>query len=279
MSISTVFKSLIKNIPPIKKLITERDELRLKIAEGGKASSPAGFTSPLLNKHKLGLIDYAFTSLQVRSFADLGGVWGVDGGYTFYALDRYNLSKAVLVDNYHTDETREQSKNHPQLRFLQGYFGDKQIAHDVGQVDAIFMFDILLHQVAPDWDQILEMYASQTQCLVIFNQQWVGSDSTVRLLDLGEEEYFRSVPYNKTQEPYNNLFQKLNQKHPDHERVWKDAFNIWQWGITDADLQSKVKSLGFHLQFFKNCGPTKNVENFENLAYVFSKASPGSRKK
>ena len=64
----------------------------------------------------------------------------------------------------------------------------------VGRVDAIFLFDVLLHQVAPDWDTILEMYAKNVRVFGIYNQQWTGADTTVRLLDLGEEEYFRNVP-------------------------------------------------------------------------------------
>lgn len=156
---------------------------------------------------------------------------------------------------------------------MQGNFGDKHIAREVGQVDAIILFDVLLHQVTPDWDQILEMYAPQTQCLIIFNQQWIGSNFTVRLLDLGEKEYFQNVPHTSTEKPYDDLFQKLYQKHPDHDRIWKDVHHIWQWGITDDDLLSKVEVLGFRMQFYKNCGKIGNLNNFENHAFVFSKSS------
>ena len=93
----------------------------------------------------------------------------------------------------------------------------------------------------------------------------------LRLLDLGEEEYFQNVPHSKEEKPYNILFQKLNQKHPGHDRTWKDVHHIWQWGITDVDLQAKVKSLGFRMQYFKNCGRFGNLKNFENHSYVFSK--------
>lgn len=249
---------------------SELDKLSLRIAESNQAAPPDHFYTQL-NKDKIDLIDFAFTSLKVRSFADLGGVWGVDAGYTFYALDKYKLTSAVLVDTHPTDITKERSKNYPHLRFIQGNFSDKQIVRDVGQVDAVFLFDVLLHQVAPDWDQILEMYAPLTQSLIIFNQKWIGSNLTVRLLDLGEDEYFQNIPHNRLEKPYNELFQKLNQKHPDHDRVWKDVHHIWQWGITDADLLSKVEALGFRMQFYKNCGQFGNLKKFENHAYLFSK--------
>jgi hypothetical protein len=157
------------------------------------------------------------------------------------------------------------------MRFIHGNFGNKNIAEAVGHVDGIIMFDVLLHQVSPHWDRILEMYAAQTRCFIIFNPQWVGSGHTVRLLDFGEEEYFKNVPHVSTEGPYNNLFQKLDQKHPVHEKTWRDAQNIWQWGITDTDLQTKVKELGFRLQYCKNCGQYGKLTNFENHAYIFSK--------
>lgn len=270
MSISTTLKSIIKKIPPIKKLVAERDELRLRISENNQIFQPNN-TSTFLNKDKINLIDFAFMSLEVHSFADLGGVWGVDGGYTFYALDKYNVTNAVLVDTHPTNITNERNNNYSQLRFIKGNFGDKSVVRDVGRVDAIFLFDVLLHQVAPDWDKILEFYAPQTKCLIIYNQQWIESNLTVRLLDLGEDEYFENTPHSRSEYPYDNLFRKLDEKHPDHDRIWRDVHHIWQWGITDADLQSKVEKLGFRMQFYKNCGKFGNLTNFENHAYVFRK--------
>jgi hypothetical protein len=224
-----------------------------------------------LSQDKIDLIDFAFTSLKAQSFADLGGIWGVNGAYAFYALAHYDITSAVLVDTHPTVIFKEQRKNYKQLRFIHGNFGDERVARDVGQVDAVFLFDVLLHQVAPNWDQVIEMYAPQAQCLVISNPQWVHSNRTVRLLELGEEEYFKNVPHNRAEAPYDNLFQKLNQKHPDHGRPWKDVHHIWQWGITDADLQSKIEVLGFRMQFYKNCGKFFNLKNFESHAYIFSR--------
>jgi hypothetical protein len=228
-------------------------------------------TNKKLVRDKLEIIDFALNSLAVRSVADLGGVWGVDGGYTFYTLDKYGLGRAVLADRYITSATKQQAKKHPQLSLLSGDFGSEHIVREIGQIDAIFLFDVLLHQVAPDWDHILELYAPQTRCFVIYNQQWIGSKNTVRLLDLGEDEYFRNVPVSRTERPYDMLFQTLDQEHPDQGKPWRDAQNIWQWGITDGALQSKVESLGFRLQFFKNCGQEWNTRNFENHACVFSR--------
>ena len=107
--------------------------------------------------------------------------------------------------------------------------------------------------------------------MVIFNPQWIKTESTIRLLDLGENEYFQNVPANKEEGAYNKLFQKLNQIAPEYNRKWRDIHHIWQWGITDTDLIKKIKSLGFRMQYFRNYGQFENLKNFENHAFVFSK--------
>lgn len=267
-TLSTFLKSIVKKIPPIKAIIAERDELRLRLKLSNRNYQHMS-KHPTLRTEKLDLIDFAFSSQDVLAFADLGGIWGVEGGYTFYALDTFNPSKAVLVDTHPSAFVRTQNKKYPQLRFIEGDFGDKLVSLDVGRVDVVFLFDVLLHQVAPNWDEVLELYSHQTRYFIIFNPQWIGSSSTVRLLDFGEDGYFERVPRSKNEPPYDTLFQKLDQKHRDHDRTWRDAHQIWQWGITDDDLLSKMKSLGFRLQYYKNCGRFGILDHFENHAFVF----------
>ncbi|SPM37088.1 putative methyltransferase, partial [Mycobacterium rhizamassiliense] len=225
----------------------------------------------IINKDKVGMIDKAFPSLGIESFADLGGVWRVEGAYTFHALDKHGVKNAALVDLHLTPTVVDRAKSHPQLRLINGNFGSQAIADEVGEVDAVFLFDVLLHQVGPDWGTILKMYAKNVRHLLIYNQQWTGSDKTVRLLDLGEKEYFRNVPHSRRVEEYKNLFEKLDQKHPEFDGPWRDFPGIWQWGITDADLESKVAELGFKLVSKKECGKTGMLPNFRDRAFIFSR--------
>ncbi len=51
-----------------------------------------------LKKEKIYLIDYLCQNNKIESFADLGGVWGVNGGYTFYGMRHYRIKTAFLVD-------------------------------------------------------------------------------------------------------------------------------------------------------------------------------------
>lgn len=225
------------------------------------------FGNNALLETKKRLIDVGL--MNSASFADLGGVWGVDGGYTFYALNRHNINRAVLVDTHPTASVLKRASKYSQLEVITGNFGSREVAERVGNVDAVFLFDVLLHQVRPDWNEVLRLYAQRTSIFIIYNQQWTGSGSAVRLLELGEKEYFLNVPHSKKNPTYTNLFRKLDTKHPDHDRNWRDVHHIWQWGITDQDLEVAMIDLGFRLSEKLSFGKFGRLENFENKGFVF----------
>lgn len=86
----------------------------------------------------------------------------------------------------------ERAKKFNNLQLIKGAFNDKEIIKELGNVDAAIMYDILLHQVSPNWDEILEMYSKQISTLIIYNQNWIG-DNTVRFIDLGLDKYLKDV--------------------------------------------------------------------------------------
>src|SRR3989442_14746970 len=94
-----------------------------------------------LHPFKKRLIDHVFPRAEVRSFADLGGVWAVDAGYTFYALERYPIERAVLVDDDLTPAVTERARRHPELELIEHNFGEPEIPERVGAVDAVLLFD------------------------------------------------------------------------------------------------------------------------------------------
>ncbi len=218
------------------------------------------------------LIDFAFQRMNPapRSFADLGGAWNVDAAYTFYTLDTYAIDRAVLVDTNLRRPVVERVAQHPNLETVAGNFGNVRVAQQIGSVDLLFFFDVLLHQASPDWDDVLELYAPRAQYMAIFNQQYLRNQ-THRLLDLGREEYFRLVPRDPENSVYCNLFDKLDEFHPEHQRPWRHIHNIWQWGITDEDLIHRMKRLGYRLQYFVNHGRFRKLRYFENHAFLFKR--------
>nr|HQV30344.1 methyltransferase domain-containing protein [Calditrichia bacterium] len=243
-----------------------------KAAPPQRLSERARPEYPRLVPEKLSLIDLALQRYPIKSLADLGGVWGVDGGYTFYALEHGQLDKMVLVDTKINEAVQARQEDYPQLSLKTGNFGEVDPAQTIGEVDAILLYDVLLHQVKPNWDAVLERYAPHTGHFIIYNQQFIKGDKTQRLLELGAEEYFHNVPHNPTEGFYPDLFNKLDEPHPDHPgRTYRDIHNIWQWGIVDGDLYNKLRELGFVMDFYQDCGQFGRLENFHNHAFLFRK--------
>ena len=225
------------------------------------------------NFDKKELIDFAFSSCKPvpASFADLGGIWNVDGAYTFYTLRKYQVNHAFLIDTDFTDTSIREGQSIDSLKFIQGNFGEDSVVEQIGKVDAVFLFDVLLHQVNPDWNDIIKLYSQCTNYFIIFNPQWTGSKDSIRLLNLGRDEYFKNVPHNKLHPAYKTLFEKMYEINPQHQRIWRDIHNVWQWGITDCDLLSNMENLEYEMRWTKNYGRWGNLPNFENHAFVFQK--------
>lgn len=108
---------------------------------------------------------------RVRSFADLGACWGVNGGNSYLALMTGRIERGSLVDSVVTDLTRHRMALYPQIDCITGEIGDPATAAQIGQVDAIILYDVLVHQARPDWDEIIDLYAPRARCFIVYNQQ------------------------------------------------------------------------------------------------------------
>src|SRR4029079_4731018 len=118
--------------------------------------------------------------------------------------------------------------------------------------------------------------AKQARCVLIYNQQWTATRRSVRLVDLGEQEFFRNAPNDRESTFCRDLFPKLYEACETESTNWgsrahRDVSTIWQWGITDDDLIAEMKRHGFTLAFYQNHGRTWELPNFEDHAFLFIK--------
>jgi hypothetical protein len=225
-----------------------------------------------VNRDKFRLIDRALGAVLpgARSLADLGGVWRVNAAYARYALSRHALDRAVLVDADISERLYRGLSAIERLTIIQGDFADASIAEQVGPIDVVLFFDVLLHQANPDWDAVLARYASLARCMVIYNQQYLPSESTVRLTALPMEEYTRIISDDRT-EIYEEVYARKNEIHPGYRKPWGDIHEIIQWGITDRDLRATMERLGFSEAYYRNYGRFSGLPAFENHGFVFVK--------
>jgi hypothetical protein len=230
-------------------------------------------TPPLLNSDKLKLIDFALGQ-GAKTFADLGGMWRVNGGYSVYCAD-HGARQVTMVDFHATPEFLADQQSRKNLAFLQRNFALAATSAEVNKVDCVLLFDVLLHQVKPDWNEVLRNYAPYANQFLIYNQQFTGAQ-TVRLIDQGQAWYLRHVPHapGDTSE-YSDLFEKADELHPRYTdgRTYRDMHDVWQWGITDDDLKSLMSELGFQVTYERDCGEWPGTEEIRNKAFVFQRTS------
>jgi hypothetical protein len=198
----------------------------------------------------------------LKTSVDLGGVWRVNGAYTHYLATKCAMKKAIIVDTDFTAAALKRLGNLNNSRLVKGDFGDDGIVNDVGPVDVVVLFDVLLHQVSPDWDAIIRKYAPLTRCFAIYNQQYISGGETIRLTDLPIEEYVEYAP---------RLADGADELCPHYGKKWKDIHLVWQWGITDNDLRKKLDTSGFREIFYRNYGRFGNIRHFENHGFIFVK--------
>jgi hypothetical protein len=107
---------------------------------------------------------------------------------------------------------------------------------------------------------------------IIYNQQWTGRD-TVRLLELGREEYLNNVPHSIEDGIYRKVLDSPDEVNPANGKPYRDASGVWQWGITDSDLMNVAKTLGFDLKHWEDHGPAFGLPNFRNRSFLFAKTA------
>jgi len=224
-----------------------------------------------LDPIKLGLIDKLLgLAPEIKSSADLGACWGVHGGYSRYLIERHGLERAVIVDQHITDGTLAWTNDESRAIPIQGLFGTDGTLEQVGDVDVVIFFDVLLHQVAPDWDEILVKWAPQTKYFLIHNPMWTVGSETLRFPDYGFEWFRANVIY-QHEGRLKTWFDNLEEMDLEQNKRKKDIHNFWQFGITERDLLSKMESLGFSMEYKKYLKSRQGKPWIQNFGYIFKK--------
>jgi hypothetical protein len=243
-------------------------ELRKAGAEPG-AAEPAPAPAP----GKLAAIDHAVDELGIESFASLE-IGQAYGQYAFYAIDKPHVETGALINvgprrsGAYLLSAMEQAAERPGMRLVEGGYADPATVEEIGPVDAILLLDVLHRMAEPDWDDLLALYAANTRCFVIANPQWERDEGTVRLTDLGREEFLAAVPpWQSHKELFDHLAEPDGARH--RHRVPTD---VWQWGITDGDLAAKLEDLGFSLDREWRLKPPPGTDGFANRAFVFRRS-------
>jgi hypothetical protein len=226
-----------------------------------------------VNRDKLRLIDFTFGHVfpEAKSFADLGGVWKVNGAYALHTVKRSGVERGVLVDTNYPEGLKARLQRYPGLSVVEGDFSLAETAGVVGRVDVVYFFDVLLHQANPNWDEVLGLYAEFSPCFVIYNQQLIQGEDAVRLTDLPLDRCIELVS-NLRYDTYKYIYEHKTELHPQYHKPWGDIHNVFQWGITDKALRATMTRLQYKEVFFRNYGRFLDLPAFENHAFIFRRS-------
>lgn len=217
---------------------------------------------------KKAAIDFAIGRWPINRVAELGCAYGVDCAYGRYVAERSPGTAVVCVDDEWTDSAIEAVGAHPNITRMDALIGAAGVPAKIGKVDAVILFWVLLHLVAPDWDEVLAAYSTFTDTFIVANPQWLGP-RTVRLWDLGLRDYLDNVVVMDRREEIGNIFRNAGRAG------FPSAHNYWQWGITDHDLNHVMKELGFRQEYCKSTGRFRGLPRFVDSYFVFRKSGLG----
>jgi hypothetical protein len=239
------------------------------IFQVGTMPAKFGVLDVPIDRRKADLVAAAIERYALQSILDIGACWGVHGGYTFDALASGRIARAVIADGDVTALTRERAATDIRAQIREGDLGDAGFIDALPRCDAAIVFDVLLHQVAPDWDAFLARYARKVEHFIIWNQDWIGSERSVRFVERGLDWYLDNVG-DTNRARITEWFGRHDEIAPQFGRAWRDVHFFWQWGITMPDLVAVMRKLGFALDHFDNFGAWSPAHpNIENHAYLF----------
>ena len=225
-----------------------------------------------LDSGKVELLCLAAQHFTIDSLCDIGGVWGVDGGYSIYAKNVIGIPKVRLIDSHWTESAKRLCAD-AGVQIEESFCSDSLEKLKDESWDAVCLFHFLLHQVSPDWREILRSLAPSVDYFLINNPQWTNGKMGFRLLDEGIEKYFSYVPHQKTEESYAKMIESPHDFDDFHQKANRDLHHIWQWAITNDDLFDCMNSLGFSLKYMRPSTVWEHNENFQDFGFIFEKDS------
>jgi hypothetical protein len=93
--------------------------------------------------------DYLARYVAGGTFADIGGMWGINGEHSFWA-EEAGATRVVLVDIDATEEfERKRSERDSKVEFVRAEASSPELVDEVGVVDVVWCFGLLYHHPSP----------------------------------------------------------------------------------------------------------------------------------
>jgi hypothetical protein len=175
-----------------------------------------------------------------RSFADIGCMWGVNGGHAFTAEEAgATIVKAVDVFGPTPEFEQAHRQRRSSVEFILGDVSDPETIDRIGVVDVVFCAGVLYHHPSPfDLLVALRQICRQTLILRTSTIPEIGGLPNAAV-------YFPMLP-----QPARRLWD-LKSLGLRHQAGISNAFNgsdgygNWFWGLTPSCLVALLETAGF----------------------------------
>ena len=221
-----------------------------------------------LDPSKLDLLCLANDLYKPTSLGDIGGIWGVDGGYGVYAKTVLGINEVQIIDSHWTD-TAKQACDNAGIKIVDSFVDTYLHDGRLDNTDCVCLFHFLLHQVSPDWREILRKLSFSVKIVLINNPQWIHGKAGFRLTELDSNEYFSLVPHSESEANYKDLYNAPLEIDPLHKKPRRDLHHFWQWAITNNDLITWMSSLNYELKYIRPSTLWSHNKHFQDYGFIF----------
>ena len=123
-----------------------------------------------LDPSKLDLLCLANELYSPSSLCDIGGGWGVDGGYGVYAKTVLGIENVKIVDSHWTDKAM-QCCNDSGVKIVDSFIDKYLNKNSLQNLDCVCLFHFLRAMI----NHLPVSYGGGTNCTIC----WQGSDTSI----------------------------------------------------------------------------------------------------
>lgn len=178
-----------------------------------------------------------------RSFADIGCMWGVNGGFAF-AAERAGATQVVAVDVFGPTPEFDQKhrENRSAVRFVLGDISRADTVARVGEVDVVFCAGVLYHHPSP-FDLLVALRRICRETLIL------RTSTIPEIPGLPNAAVYFPMLTARARELWNlRPLGVLHQAAISTEFKPEDGYGNWFWGMTPSCVESLLQTAGFRVE-------------------------------
>jgi len=180
----------------------------------------------------------------LKSFADIGCMWGVNGEYAFLA-EEAGATRVLGVDVFGpTPEFEEKQRvRNSRVEFVLGDIARPETLARVGEVDVVFCAGVLYHHPGP-FDLLVAMRRICRETLIL------RTSTIPEVRGLPNAAVYFPMLDDRSRDLWSlKSLGLVHQAGISNEFQPAEGYGNWFWGLTPSCLESLLKTAGFKVEW------------------------------